>query len=439
MIIAFATPPGVAGVAVARVSGSDVLKVFSALLPEKTIVRLKAHPAKLFLSPIYDLKKELIDTGLIVYFERDKSFTGEETLEFHVHGSPIVQEQLLENAFSLGVRLAEPGEFTRMAFLNGKLDLTQAEALGELINAKTLNQKNLAQSILNGELKNKIDRMAAKLLAMLLHIEASIDFPEEVVDLNDSQFLSVIEEVAGEIQELILTASAGNAVREGIRVAIVGKPNVGKSSFFNLLLKQDRAIVSAVAGTTRDYLKEEMNYKGHLIKWIDTAGLRETKEEIEKAGIEKAKDQIKNSDLVIFLIDDLKDKPVSKPNQIIVFNKIDLIDKHHSVFSDKEILPVSVLRAIGMPRFWEVFEKRMAAFYLGTTDYEILINQRHRNSLYAAGELLKNLKEKISLKHEADLLSIDLKEAVKFLKQVTGQEINETVLTEIFNKFCIGK
>jgi len=439
MIIAFATPPGVAGVAVARVSGNNILQVFSALLPSKTIARLKNNPAKLFLSPIYDLKKGLIDTGLIVYFQNNKSFTGEEILEFHVHGSPIVQEQLLENAFALGVRLAEPGEFTRLAFLNGKLDLTQAEALGELINARTLSQKNLAQSILNGELKNKIEQMAAKLLAILLHIEASIDFPEEVIDLGDKEFLSVIDDVAAEIEKLISTSAAGAVIREGFRVAIVGKPNVGKSSFFNLLLKQDRAIVSAVAGTTRDYLKEEMNYKGYLIKWIDTAGLRETKEEIEKIGIEKAKDQIKSADLVIFLIDDLKDRPERKPNQIIVFNKIDLIAADHAVFKDKEILPISVLTNAGIAGFWEVFEKIISNFYLSRTDHEILINQRHRDSLHAAQQLLINLKQKIDLKHEADLLSIDLKEAVKYLKQVTGQEINETVLTEIFNKFCIGK
>jgi len=439
MIIAFATPPGVAGVAVARVSGNNLLKVFSALLPEKTITRLKNSPSKLFLSPIHDLKKSLIDTGLVVFFERGKSFTGEETLEFHVHGSPIVQAQLLESAFALGVRLAEPGEFTRQAFLNGKLDLTQAEALGELINAKTINQKNLAQSILNGELKIKIEKMAAKLLAILLHIEASIDFPEEVIDLGEEQFLSVINDVGLEIEKLIGTSGVGTAIREGIRVAIVGKPNVGKSSFFNLLLKEDRAIVSATAGTTRDYLKEEMNYKGNLIKWIDTAGLRETNEEIEKIGIQKAKDQIKNSDLVIFLIDDLKDKPEAMPRQIIIFNKIDLISKDHAVFKDNEVLPISVLTSEGMPKFWDLFEKQLNRFYQGATDHEILINQRHRDSLYAALQLLNHLKEKINLKHEADLLSIDLKEALKYLKQVTGQEINETVLTEIFNKFCIGK
>lgn len=439
MIIAFATPPGVAGVAVARVSGNNLLKVFSALLPDKTIARLKNNPAKMVLSPIYDLKKELLDTGLVVYFEENKSFTGEEVLEFHVHGSPIVQEQLLENAFALGVRLAEPGEFTRLAFLNGKLDLTQAEALGELINAKTISQKNLAQSILNGELKNQIETMAAKLLAILLHIEASIDFPEEVVDLGDKQFLSVIDEVSDQIEKLIETAKEGAVIREGVRVAIVGKPNVGKSSFFNLLIKEDRAIVSATAGTTRDYLKEEMNYKGHLIKWIDTAGLRETFEEIEKIGIAKAKEQIKNSDLVIFLIDDLKDKPEVLSNQIIVFNKIDLVSQDHAVFKDKTVIPISVLTNAGISQFWDRFEKELNFFYSATTNHEILINQRHRDSLYVALDLLRNLKQKINLNHEADLLSIDLKEAVKFLKQVTGQEISETVLTEIFNKFCIGK
>jgi tRNA modification GTPase len=439
MIIAFATPPGVAGVAVARVSGNNLLKVFSALLPDKTIVRLKNNPARMVLSPIYDLKKELLDTGLVVYFEDNKSFTGEEVLEFHVHGSPVVQEQLLENAFALGVRLAEPGEFTRLAFLNGKLDLTQAEALGELINAKTISQKNLAQSILNGELKNQIETMAAKLLAILLHIEASIDFPEEVIDLGDMQFLSVIDEVSDQIEKLIETAKEGAVIREGVRVAIVGKPNVGKSSFFNLLIKEDRAIVSATAGTTRDYLKEEMNYKGHLIKWIDTAGLRETFEEIEKIGIAKAKEQIKNSDLVIFLIDDLKDKPEVLSNQIIVFNKIDLVSQDHAVFKDKTVIPISVLTNAGISQFWDRFEKELNFFYSATTNHEILINQRHRDSLYVALDLLRNLKQKINLNHEADLLSIDLKEAVKFLKQVTGQEISETVLTEIFNKFCIGK
>jgi tRNA modification GTPase len=439
MIIAFATPPGVAGVAVARVSGNNLLKVFSALLPDKTIVRLKNNPARMVLSPIYDLKKELLDTGLVVYFEDNKSFTGEEVLEFHVHGSPVVQEQLLENAFALGVRLAEPGEFTRLAFLNGKLDLTQAEALGELINAKTISQKNLAQSILNGELKNQIETMAAKLLAILLHIEASIDFPEEVIDLGDKQFLSVIDEVSDQIEKLIETAKEGAVIREGVRVAIVGKPNVGKSSFFNLLIKEDRAIVSATAGTTRDYLKEEMNYKGHLIKWIDTAGLRETFEEIEKIGIAKAKEQIKNSDLVIFLIDDLKDKPEVLSNQIIVFNKIDLVSQDHAVFKDKTVIPISVLTNAGISQFWDRFEKELNFFYSATTNHEILINQRHRDSLYVALDLLRNLKQKINLNHEADLLSIDLKEAVKFLKQVTGQEISETVLTEIFNKFCIGK
>lgn len=439
MIIAFATPPGVAGVAVARATGDNVLEIFSKILPIKTITKLKQTPAKLFLSPIYTLQKEILDTGLVVYFEKNRSFSGEETLEFHVHGSPIVQTQLLETAFALGVRLAEPGEFTRQAFLNGKLDLTQAEALGELIHAKTESQKNLAQSILNGELKNKIEVIAAELVSVLMHIEASVDFPEEVIDLEEDRFMAVIDHAINDIEQLIQSAKTGQIVREGIRVAIVGKPNVGKSSFFNLLIKQDRAIVSPVAGTTRDYLNEEMNYKGTLIKWVDTAGLRDADDAIEQAGIEKAKQQIKNADLVLYLIDHLNDKPIPQPHQLIILNKIDLLSNTDLSLKDPEVVAISVLNGTGLPLFWSLFENKLKTFFMNTTDHAVLINQRHRDALFSALQILKSLKNNIELKHEADLLSIDLKEAVKFLKQVTGQEVSETILTEIFNKFCIGK
>jgi len=441
LVVAIATPAGMGGISVVRSTGPGILETLKPLFSDSHFSKLKEDPSKLFLGTIYDSQKKPIDKGLCVYFKSPQSYTGEDTLEFHLHGSLHVQQRLIETCLELGVRMAEPGEFTKRAFINGKLDLTRSEAVIDLIESKTASQSNVAQNILNGKLFTKIKDIEKILMAPLVEIEATLDYPEEMPAIDQKKFETVIDQANTIINELIDSAHNGRMIREGIKIALIGKPNVGKSSLFNWIVDEERSIVTEIAGTTRDVVHEEINFKGMLLRFLDTAGLRKTKERVEALGIEKTKEHIEKSDYVFHMISDLKDMPNKAPNQIVILNKIDEISVTdiQKAKEKEEIILMSVKDKKGLEDLWAKFEKGLNGLSHNEDQSQIYINSRHHQALLHAKNHLKHLSDSLVSKIEHDLLTIDLKNAVGCLRQITGEDLSEETVKQIFERFCVGK
>jgi len=444
-IVAIATANGVGGIGIIRVSGSDSLKIV------KNFFKIGDSPEshKAVLGKVYD-DQEIVDRSLAIFFKGPNSFTGEDTVEFHCHGSPYILNKVLHLALRYGARIAEPGEFTKRAFLNGKIDLTQAEAVYDLINAKTSLALKSANDQLEGKLSTIIKKMRQELLAKLSHIEAIIDFPDEIDEEPLEHFAPLIKESDNKIAELLQTAETGKIYREGVKVAIAGKPNAGKSSLLNSLLRFERAIVTEIAGTTRDTLEEYISIRGIPIQIVDTAGLRETEDQIEKMGIERSRNSIEAAQLVLFVVE--ATTPLAKDEKeilallqkekafIIVCNKIDLSENLNlGELADFENL---VFISAKFDRGIEKLEDKIASILLaGKTDsaLSVNINNRHQEILYRASESLQKCLKTISEGLPIDFLAIDLKAAIISMGEVIGEEVTEEVITEIFANFCVGK
>ncbi|RUM59745.1 MAG: tRNA uridine-5-carboxymethylaminomethyl(34) synthesis GTPase MnmE [Persephonella sp.] len=450
-IVANATPLIPSAVGIIRISGEDALdigkKIFS-LPKNKDIKPRYAHFGK-----ILDSEGNIIDEGLLIYFKAPNSFTGEDVVEIYPHGSVPVIKRIISECIKLGCRFADRGEFTKRAFLNGKIDLTQAEAIAELINAKTEKASRLAVNILEGRLSKKINSLKNSLLELLSYIEAELNFPEDVEPISDSLIKEKLEDVLKGIDELLKTYKKGELIREGIKLAIVGRPNVGKSSLFNALVGYERAIVSEYEGTTRDFIEEMVSIKGIPVKLLDTAGIRDTQNKVEKIGIEKAKEKIREADIVLFVFDaskgiteeDLKIyNEIKDKNPIIVGNKIDLIKDNKKLdilkekYYFKNIIFVSSKTDLNLNLLEEEIFKRLGL--LEERDEEVYINLRHYNLLKKSKEkieeILENLEEVLSFK---ELLILDLREAQNYLEEIIGVITTEDILGNIFQNFCIGK
>ncbi len=443
-IVANATPLIPSAVGIVRISGDKSLeigkKIFS--LP-KQIEERKAYYGK-----IKDREGKTIDEGLLIYFKAPRSFTGEDVVEIYPHGSVPVIKKIIEEAIYFGARFAEPGEFTKRAFLNGKLDLTQAEAIAELIEAKTEAASKAALNILEGKLSKKVNALKESLLELESLIEAELNFPEDVEEIPLEEIKKRLELVLKQIQELLKTYKKGEIIREGIKLAIVGRPNVGKSSLFNSLVGYERAIVSEFKGTTRDFIEEIVSIKGIPVKLLDTAGIRETQDKIEKIGIEKALEKIEEADIVLFVFDasegttkeDLEIyEKIKHKNPIIVGNKSDLVlDKSTKKYYFKDILFVSSKTKENISLLEEKIFQKLGL--LEEKEEEIFINLRHFNKLKKAEEILKNLLENLEFyDSQREILMLDIREAEKFLEEITGEITTEDVLGNIFSRFCIGK
>ncbi|NPA54472.1 MAG: tRNA uridine-5-carboxymethylaminomethyl(34) synthesis GTPase MnmE, partial [Aquificae bacterium] len=420
-IVANATPLIPSAVGIIRISGDKSLdigrKIFS--LPEK-IEERKAYYGK-----IKDREGKTIDEGLLIYFKAPRSFTGEDVIEIYPHGSVPVIKKIIEEAIHFGARFAEPGEFTKRAFLSGKIDLTQAEAIAELIEAKTEAASKAAVNLLEGKLSKKVNALKEALLELESLIEAELNFPEDVEEIPLEEIKKRLETVLKQIQELLRTYKKGEIIREGIKLAIVGRPNVGKSSLFNTLVGYERAIVSEYKGTTRDFIEETVSIKGIPVKLLDTAGIRETQDKIEKIGIEKALEKIEEADIVLFVFDasegitdeDLKIyEKVKHKNPIIVGNKSDLIlDKSKKKYYFKDIIFVSSKTQENISLLEEKIFQKLGL--LEEKEDEIFINLRHFNKLKKAEEVLKNLLENLEFyDSQREILMLDIKEAEKSLE-----------------------
>ncbi|MBX0310678.1 MAG: tRNA uridine-5-carboxymethylaminomethyl(34) synthesis GTPase MnmE [Sulfurihydrogenibium sp.] len=442
-IVANATPLIPSAISIVRISGDKALeigkKIFS--LPEKIT------PRKVYFGKIFNHKGEVIDEGLFVYFQKPKSFTGEDLVEIYPHGSVPVVKSILEACFMYGARLARPGEFTERAFLNGKIDLLQAEAIADLINAKSERAAKIAVSILEGKLSKQINALREKLINLISLIEAEINFPEDVEEIDSSLIISQLEEAKSQIEKLLASYKKGNLIKEGIKLAIVGRPNVGKSSLFNALVGYERAIVSEIQGTTRDFIEESLKIKGIPVILLDTAGLRDTEDKIEKIGIEKAQEKINEADIILFVIDassgfteedkKIYDKIKDKPH-IIVVNKSDLNNKPIDFFEKYDnIVYTSVINNQGIE---ELEEKIITSLGIIEKEDDLFINLRQSTFLKQAKEKIEEIENHISyLINNKEILMIYIQEALNYLDEIIGAISTEDVLDNIFSKFCIGK
>ena len=451
-ISAIATAAGNAGVGIVRLSGVDALAVADKIFCAANGKSLtQAEHGKIIFGHVKNFSGEIVDEVICLVMRAPKSYTREDVVELQCHGGSIVLREVLRLTYAAGARPAERGEFTKRAFLNGRIDLTQAQAVLDVIQAKTSAALNVAQNQLAGRTSKSIGEIRRAILNSLAHIEATIDFPEE--DLDAVALTAVDENIAAQIDklnELLKNQSAGKILREGLETAIIGKPNVGKSSLLNFFAKTDRAIVTDIPGTTRDSIEEFVNVGGVPLKIIDTAGIRASGDAVEKIGIARAKVCAQNAELILALFDssrplDAEDEEIFKllPNRdaIIVLTKIDLsrvttAAQIAAKIPAAQIVEVSLKSGAGTEKLLSTITERV-----GTIDFEMSFvrDEREANLLRQAVKHLLDAQETIRLNIGIDFVSIDLRGALECLSSLTGEVVSEDVLNEIFSKFCIGK
>lgn len=452
-IVAVATGMSESGIAVVRLSGPDAVAV----------ANMGFHGADLSSAPTHTVhygffsdKERTIDEVLTTVFRAPRSYTKEDTVEISCHGSPLIARQITEALISYGARLAEPGEFTKRAFLNGRIDLTEAESVMELISAKSeLARKNSLRQ-LRGSLYEKVVGLRKRLLHRLAFLEAALDDPEHY-ELGgfSAELKTELEQISTEIKDLLSTAENGRFLTEGILTVIVGKPNVGKSSLLNLLLGEERAIVTEIAGTTRDTLEEVMQLRGVPLRIMDTAGIRETEDTVEKIGVKRARDAVRDADLALLVIDasvplSAEDREIasllSGKQTIVLLNKTDLTPivteelLRETLISDEvPILPFSSKEGIGLERLEKTIEKVFFSKNVSMNDEIILTNVRQKEALIEADRSLSLVLQSMKDQMPEDLYAVDLMDAYTSLGQLIGEEVGEDLLNEIFSKFCMGK
>ena len=398
--------------------------------------------------------ENIIDEVLVSYFKAPKSYTTENMCEINSHGGNIVLKKILELCLKNGAELAEPGEFTKRAFLNGRIDLLQAESVIDIINAKSDKELKTGVKQLEGFLSNEIAKIKQEILDVMVNIEVAIDYPEYDVDeVTNKQIFDMLDSVEKKLKRLESSFDNGKIIKEGIKTAIVGKPNAGKSSLLNAILKEDRAIVTEIEGTTRDTIEEFVTINGIPLKLVDTAGIRKAKDEVEKIGISKSREIAKEADLIIAIFDSSKDltdedmeilKLIKGKKVIILLNKIDLnskIDENDSRLLDvsRDIIKVSALNNLGIDK---LYEKITDLFNLDqiNLDNEVLItNLRQKDLITKAIEHIQVTKNTMSNNMPLDIVAISIKEILEDLGSITGDEVSEDIIDEIFSKFCLGK
>jgi tRNA modification GTPase len=443
-IIALATPPGRGGVGILRLSGTRALSIATQLTTRRQLTPRYAHSCK-----FYAQDKSILDSGLVLYFPAPHSFTGEDVIELHAHGSPIVLHQLTQVCLALGARLAKPGEFSERAFLNEKIDLTQAEAIAGLIEATTETAARLATKTLQGEFSKQITSVNRNLVTLRLYVEAAIDFPEEEIDfLNDGHIVNALVAVMQDLHTLINQAQQGVLWQEGATIVIAGQPNAGKSTLMNALARADIAIVTDIAGTTRDLMREQVLLDDMPLCLIDTAGLRETTDPIEQMGIQRAWQAIERADGVLFVIDSahcadsveldsqLRAKLPAGVPIIRVMNKIDTTAQAVPCVDDDTVY-LSAKHGLGLDELKQVLKRVLG--YSVAEQGVFFARLRHVDALKRAyGWLLQGHTE-LTAHRALELLADDLNRAHQCLCQITGEFTSDDLLGEIFSSFCIGK
>ena len=435
-------------------SGDDCFKVLDKIFVPKNkqnIDNIKGYTMKY--GHIVE-NEEIIDEVLVSYFKAPKSYTTENMCEINSHGGNIVVKKILELCLKNGAELAEPGEFTKRAFLNGRIDLLQAESVVDIINAKSEREAKTGVKQLEGGLSNKIAQIKQEILDVMVNIEVAIDYPEYDVDeVTNNQIIDMLKSVKEKLENLEKTFDNGKIIKEGIKTAIIGRPNAGKSSLLNRILKEDRAIVTEYEGTTRDTIEEYVNINGIPLKLIDTAGIRNAKDEVEKIGIARAKEIAKEADLIIAIFDSSKNLTeedleilnlVKNKKAIIVLNKTDLksaIDENNQEFKDfkGKIVKISALNNTGIEEIYDEITRLFDLSEINLDNEVVITNVRQKNLISKAIESVDKTKKTIFEKMPLDIVAIYIKEILEDLGNITGEFVTEDIINEIFAKFCLGK
>ncbi len=452
-IAAISTAPGNAGIGIIRLSGDDCFKILQKIFKPKNKGEIKGYTIK-YGNIVKSENDEIIDEVLVSYFVAPKSYTKENMCEINSHGGIVVENQILEECLKNGAVLAEPGEFTKRAFMNGRIDLSQAEAVIDIINSKTEKEMMVAQRHLEGSLSKKIKDIQGEILNLMADIEASIDYPEyDIEETTNKKINDTLNSVEEKLLKLKNSFENGKILKEGIKTAIIGKPNVGKSSLLNLILGENRAIVSDIEGTTRDTIEEYINIKGIPLKIVDTAGIRKTNDEVEKIGVERSINNISNAELIIALFDDSRafddqDQKIldliEGKKTIILINKIDLgknlIKENEKLKKFKNnIIEFSTINETGLDKLYNKIEELFKLNELDCENTEIITNNRHKQQiLYALEDVVKG-RESLETHMPVDITAICLKDILERLAEITGENVSEDIINEIFKKFCLGK
>lgn len=454
-IVAIATPIGEGAISVVRVSGrSAINKVAGRFRGKHDLTKVKSHTAHF--GRIVDCNNVTIDEVICTIFRAPRSFTGENTVEISCHGGIHVTRRVMECILETGVRPAEPGEFTQRAFLNGKLDLSQAEAIADLIQAQTDKAQQTSLDQLEGALSKQILMVREQLVQSLGLLELELDFSDEGITLIDKNKVENLFRLGIlEIEKLIKTYKYGKVCREGVRVALVGIPNAGKSSLLNAMLKEDRAIVTDVPGTTRDFIEEKMTIGGMLFRMVDTAGLRETEDLVEKEGVKKTLKVIKGSDIIVFIHDSTKVmvyyelyflnkiKKKSRKELIIANNKIDISQKIPITINTPEkilVVETSAVNNTGIERLKEELSKKVLdKTHVDSKESVVITNERHYSALLKAKQSLTSALNSLKIGESEEFIAVDLRTAIDLIGEIVGLVTTEEILNNIFSKFCIGK
>jgi tRNA modification GTPase len=449
-VVAIATPPGIGAIGVIRLSGKDAISIINELFPSKD---LSLQPSHTLHVGLIKENNSVIDEAVVSLFKAPKSYTGEHVVEISCHGSPYVQQQVVQACISKGARLAKAGEFTQRAFLNGKLDLTQAEAVADLIASNTAASQQTALHNIRGGFSSVLKKLREELIQFAALIELELDFSQEDVEFADrKKFYALITSAAGITTNLLQSFHLGNVIKNGVSIAIVGKPNAGKSTLLNTLLNENRAIVSEIAGTTRDTIEEVINIDGILFRLIDTAGIRDdSKDIIELIGIEKSREKIEQSDEVLYIFDVNTETPEElktavqliaekNKNYLLVGNKTDLTGEGLAAekFAGQDVLLISAKEQQHINLLKQQLVDRIVKGNINTEN-TIVTNARHYEALQQVQRSLTEIKNGLDNNISGDLLALDIRRCLHFISEITGDITNETVLDLIFSQFCIGK
>ena len=454
-ICAPASPPGSGAIAVIRLSGSNAFDICSKIFDpaNKELDVSKPKPNSIHFGTIVD-KGEIVDEVLVSFFKAPHSYTGENAVEISCHGSVYIQQRIIEMLLKNGARMADAGEFSMRAFLHGKFDLSQAEAVADLIASESKSAHRIAMQQLRGTYSNKIKELRSSLLNFASLIELELDFAEEDVEFADRrEFIELVKTIKAEIERLIHSFKVGNVLKEGIPVAIAGKPNVGKSTLLNALLQEDKAIVSDIPGTTRDVIEDRINLQGTLFRFIDTAGIRQSSDTIEKLGIERTYDQIKKASIILYLIenkndintDDIRremldagiDLDNTEQKLIVLLNKSDLIENQINSDDKLQIISISAKEHMGIQELEEALLDYVRSFDIQSGS--IVTNARHIQAFENANAALERVLQAFEADIPTDLVAIDVRDALYHLGSITGEITTDELLGNIFGKFCIGK
>ena len=454
-ITAIGTKPGEAAIGIVKVSGNKSIAIVDRIFRSKSRKKLSAiETYNMIYGHIVDKNSDIIDEVIVSVMKSPHSYTREDVVEINCHGGLVATEKVLELCVENGARIAEPGEFTKRAFLNGRIDLSQAEAVIDLVRSKTEQSLKIAAKNLQGNIKNEINKIRQEILDIIIQLEASVDFIEEDLEVTPYHKLEkkvmVIEK---ELEDMIKNEKRGEIIKNGVKIAIIGKPNVGKSSLLNMLSRKDKAIVTSIPGTTRDAVEEVLYVEGIPLILVDTAGIRETKNIIEKIGVEKSLRHIDEAELVIMVLDgnrkfDNKDlqiiKKVREKTIICCINKVDLeqnieMGKVLDYFDEEKIVKISALKGIGI----EKLENMIKELVLGDGEINleemIIINKRHKNILTEVKKLLENARKAMVEDMSEEFPCCDLREAYGLLGEIVGETVTDDILDGIFSQFCIGK